>query len=146
MSLYSGVCGKPERRPMYRSPGVRNGRVGADVEFIFAEREAHCSKWGPQALGAGVSFEMTLARKYKDMDPMGWPMAAPTPEHTYRYALVGQGRRAGFRIREFNMVDNYGRIRILVRRARARNCGRGELTAFGFASEGDCAKATRLRG
>jgi len=140
------TCGKPERRPTYRSPSVDNGRVGSDAEFFFADRSAQCRLRGGRALAPGIQFRISLGGAYQRILPLGPALTRPTKGHIYRYPLRGAGKRAGFQLLDNKPKDNYGRLRILVRAAKAHECAANGFTAFKFMTEGECVLATQLRG
>lgn len=129
-------CNVMESRPTYKSPGVRNGRVNSDAEFLFAN--ANCAGTDP---AVGQRFQIAVGSKYKDFAPFGrGVLTAPHPSHRYDYALLGKGRKAGFRIPESFGGDNYGRLRIDIRRARQSDCTKG-FASFGYADATQCATA-----
>jgi len=131
-------CGTPDRRPVYRTRRQPNGPVNSDVEFVYAIPGRRCATQRPVF---GQRFEIATASKYADHKPFGrGNLALPHPTHKYNYALIGRGRKAGFRIRESFGADNYGRIRISIRRARTRDCARG-FASFGYADQATCETA-----
>lgn len=132
-------CGNVEPRPIYRTRRQPNGPVNSDVEFLFASPGRRCATRAEPIIAQ--SFEIAVANKYADYTPFGRAdTSVPHATHKYNYALIGKGRKAGFRIRESFGRDNYGRIRISIRRARARDCVKG-FTAFGYADEATCVTA-----
>jgi hypothetical protein len=135
-------CGRPERAPIYRSRGVRNGRVNADAEFIFAEQIANCGRRGNTAVEN--SFQVRTGRAYRELARLGAPITAPRADHTYQYALVGEGIRARFRLPDRIAGDNYGRLRISLRRATAADCAGGNFAIFGYTDEATCVAGTAI--
>ena len=135
-------CGKVEPRPIYKTRRHRNGPVNSDVEFLFADMTRNCSRrLDPSDTVVAQTFQIAVGSKYADYDPFGrGELTAPHPSHKYSYALIGTGRKAGFRLRESRGDDNYGRIRIAIRRARTRDCVKG-FAAFGYADEAQCVTA-----
>lgn len=132
-------CGNVEPRPMYKSRKVVNGPVNSDVEYLFARPGRRCGD-ASQPVKA-QSFQIAVGAKYKDYNPFGRAgLTNPHPTHKYKYALIGKGRRAGFRIAESYAKDNYGRLRIEIRRARVRDCIKG-FSAFRYADEAQCVAA-----
>jgi hypothetical protein len=133
-------CGKAEPRPIYRSPNRRNGPVNSDAEFLFANDVMRSCAAGETGI-SGQRFQIAVGGRYVNYDPFGrGPLTAPHPSHRYKYALIGQGRKVGFRIPETNGADNYGRIRIEINRARASDCTAG-FAAFGYLDEAQCVAA-----
>ena len=135
-------CGKVEPRPIYKTPRHPNGPVNSDVEFLFADMTRNCSRrLNPDETIVKQTFRIAVGSKYADYDPFGrGELTAPHPSHKYHYALIGQGRKAGFRLKDSFGDDNYGRIRIAIRRARTRDCVKG-FAAFGYADEAQCVTA-----
>lgn len=132
-------CGNVEPRPMYKSRKVVNGPVNSDVEFLFARPGRGCADTSKPV--KAQTFEIAVGSKYKDYAPFGRVgLAGPHASHKYKYALVGKGRRAGFRIAESYGKDNYGRIRIEIRRARPTDCTKG-FSAFGYTDQTQCVAA-----
>lgn len=132
-------CGNVEPRPIYKSRRRANGPVNSDVEFLFASPGRRCAS-RPDPIIA-QTFEIATGSKYADYEPFGRADTnVPHVTHKYNYALIGKGRKAGFRIRESFGRDNYGRIRIAIRRARARDCVKG-FAAFGYADQAQCTTA-----
>ncbi len=77
-------------------------------------------------------FLIATGSKYIDYSPFGrGALTRPHKSHAYKYALIGQGRKVGFRLRESFAGDNYGRLRIEIRRARSGDCRTG-FGAFGY--------------
>ncbi len=134
-------CGQVEPRPLYKTPRHPNGPVNSDVEFLFADMTRNCSRRKPNHTITAQTFQIAVGSKYQDYDPFGRPeLTGPHPSHKYSYALIGKGRKAGFRLRDSVGDDNYGRIRIFIRRARTRDCVKG-FAAFGYADEAQCVAA-----
>ena len=132
-------CGAVEPAPIYLSPRRRNGPVNADVEFTFADVNRNCSRRNNNPI-VPQRFTIAVGSKYRDYRPLGAVLTAPTASHRYRYGLTGKGRRVGFRMAETYGKDNYGRIRIDIRRARASDC-QVDFAAFGHADAPSCVSA-----
>lgn len=132
------VCGTPGSSAKYRGAGG-GGRVGFDAEFVFARPwtknkclKAHLPvRWGNFQMNAGEGWHHPML--------LGSVPTAPRPGHTYSYAIVGQDRRANFRLRDVYVRDNYGLLNITVRPATGSDCS--SYTAFGFATQSACATA-----
>jgi hypothetical protein len=134
-------CGVTEPRPIYKSRRRTNGRVNSDVEFLFADMTRNCTKRNKANPITAQTFQIAVGSKYVDYDPFGrGELTAPHRTHRYNYALIGKGRKAGFRLHDSFGEDNYGRIRIAIRRARTRDCVKG-FAAFGYADEATCVAA-----
>ena len=136
-------CGETESAPIFPTPKRPNGPVNSDVEFLFADMTRNCSRRKNVSPITAQTFQIAVGRKYSDYDPFGrGELTAPHPSHSYKYALIGKGRRVGFRLLDSFGEDNYGRIRIRIRRARSADClSPGGFTAFGYADEAQCLTA-----
>jgi hypothetical protein len=134
-------CGAAEPKPIYRTRRVRNGIVGADSEFVFADKATGCNRRlraGNTVPESWLGFQVSQGRGFFKMSLLN-PTTTPLPDHAYDYAILGYGTRARFRLRDANTRDNYGRLRIRLRRATAADCTGGRHAAWGFATEADCA-------
>lgn len=135
---YSGwktVCGAPASSP--------RGPVGMDAQFIFAR------PWTFRGC-RHHSFPQPSTNFRASTDLVHWahpailqPLSAPDSDHTYSYALVGAGHPAGFRLKDGDTRDNYGKLTIDVRVATASDCA--GYQAFGFADAADCSAALSLQ-
>lgn len=111
----AGSCGgAPEDEPMFPSPGGANGTVGVDAGFYFAvpDGSALCSGPVPRASNS-LDFSVDGGATYADPEPIGAP-TAPDPDHTYRFALVGQGLPVQVKREDSPSDDNYGRLQLEV--------------------------------
>ncbi len=131
------VCGQPKKSP--------HGPLGIDAEFIFARPwTSPC----PEALPVRWNnFELSTGGAYAHPMPIGGPFTKPTPGHKYSYALVGAGGPAMFRLRDMPnghpaTADNYGHLRIHVRKAVPADCAGTGYTLFGEPTEAACVAAT----
>ncbi len=113
------VCGRPEPRPMYPSPGQPAGPVGFDAETMYAlpTRPAHCNRldlptpWRNFQIATGSRFT----------HPGSGRRTRPSRAHRYRYRIQGSGRPLRLRLVDSEASDNYGRLKVTVRRlSRAR--------------------------
>lgn len=130
-------CGNPEFRPLYKSAGMRNGRVGADPEFTFAlptgklvrpnGQDCAAVSAAPQRVGdfqvntgVVVSRPGVVARR-KWHHPSLLRAGAPrySKRHTYRYLVQGAGKRIKLRVHDNAPSDNYGVLRIALYRGPA---------------------------
>jgi len=66
------------------------------------------------------------------------PVTSPSPDHLYEYAIVGEGRRVSFRLRDWYLRDNYGSLSISLRAATPADCAGAKYKAFGVESEAQC--------
>ena len=142
LEIWRRACGQPLRRPIYPSRGRPNGRVGADAAFVFANWRRVC-RTVDRPLGAAVFLQVATNRsgRYTDAQLLdGFPTRARR-DHTYRFAVRGAGRQAKFRLRDAVTSDNYGRLRIVTRRARPDECSGTRWFRFGFADEAECVVA-----
>jgi hypothetical protein len=117
------ICGADEAAPLFPSPGVTNGAVGWDAETVFAvppgvafngfactatqipfEAVAHSSG----------GFEISLGPGFAHMTPVGGARTTPRADHTYTYALTGQGMPASFEFIDQPIDDDYGVFKIQV--------------------------------
>lgn len=135
-SPWTILCGTPGAAPQFGSAGG-SGKVGFDSEFIISRPwlPAPCNnaklpiKW--------INFQVNAGKGvWLHPSVLGSP-TAPTPTHTYSYALpVGGGHRASFRLFDIDTRDNYGSLKISISAATTANCT--EFAAFGLASEAEC--------
>ena len=133
------ACGTAEKKPIYRSRRA-NGIVGANAEFVFADKARAATvvpgpgtaspKSGSASRSAGAAVLQALADH---------PDAHAAARSRLRLAIMGYGKRAKFRLKDRNTRDNYGRLRLRLRRATATNCTAGKHAAWGFATEAECA-------
>ena len=135
------ACGTAEKKPIYRSRRAKNGIVGADAEFVFADKAAGCNsraRAGNSLPEVWFGFQVSQGRQFFKLSLIT-PTLTPRPDHAYDYAIMGYGTRAKFRLKDRNTRDNYGRLRLRLRRATATDCTAGKHAAWGFATEAECA-------
>jgi len=138
------LCGAPEAQPQYRSRGVRNGPVGADAVFLFADLAGNCERNRNRL--HYTTFETSIdGRRYRDLTPAGGAPQGPRPDHTYTFAAVGLGKIVRFRVFDRFPNDNYGRLRIRIRPARAADCASEKFRDFGYADEASCVRGTKRK-
>lgn len=138
------VCGVPERQPQYRSPHRPRGPVGVDAEFLFARpwTLTNCLKHPLPHHWTNFQIKDDVM-SYHHIAALGPLLTAPAANHTYRYPLVGANARARFRLKDIpGTWDNYGILKITVRRATAADCANGQYAAFGEATQAACEAAT----
>lgn len=109
-------CGAPKNAPVTPSPaGPGTGRVGADAETIFAAIErGGCNNPYPRHHS---HFQINTGTGFAHPEPVGGPVATPSADNGYSYAVTGAGQPAAFRIEDFDTRDNYGQLTITVTRA-----------------------------
>jgi len=130
------ICGEPLKS--------LRGPLGLDAEFVFARPwTSPCPEPLP---GHWENFELSAGGTYAHPLPFGGPFSTPTPGHKYSYALVGAGGPAMFRLRDMPnghpaTADNYGFLRIHVRKALASDCAGTGYTLFDEPTEAACVEA-----
>jgi hypothetical protein len=115
--------------------------VGADAEFVFAEKAAGCAerrRAGDTIPGTWLGFKARQGRSRYFKLSLLTPTLEPRPDHTYRYPMLGYGTRAEFRLDDPNTRDNYGRLRLTLRRAVDGDCANEMYVAWGYESEAAC--------
>lgn len=132
------TCGKPAARPRFRSPGRISGPTGTDAMWIFADRLGRCRQRSTP-IARFVGTQLAVGRSYRRIGTLLPSYSGPRADHVYRFAVIGAGAPARIRIKDPNASDNYGRLRVSVRRAVAADCTRRDYVAFGFSSEQSCA-------
>ncbi len=138
------LCGAPEPKPQYRSRRSANGPVGADAVFLFADLARNCERNRNRL--RFTTFETSIdGRRYRDLVPAGGAPQGPRPDHTYTFAVVGVGKIVRFRVFDRFPADNYGRLRIRIRPARATDCANNQFRNFGYADEASCVKGTQRK-
>jgi hypothetical protein len=146
-SAYANNCGsKPEPRPMFPSRRRPRGPVGFDPEFFFAEPRTRGGCRRPTPPFRSLSFQMSAGGRFAHPAPLGTAPTVPTARHGYAYPFIGRGQRPRFRLFDENTRDNYGRLKITVRRARAADCANDQFKQFGYTSRAACVAATARRG
>jgi hypothetical protein len=132
---WNTVCGDPLPSSL--------GPLGIDAEFVFARPWFGPCPTLPMHWN---NFELSTGSSYSHPQPIGGPFTQPTPEHKYSYALVGQGGKATFRLRDMPnghpaTADNHGFLTIHVRRAVASDCT--SYTLFDEPTEAACLAAIK---
>lgn len=120
----------------------KNGIVGADAEFVFADKAGPCDRRrraGNTVPETWLGFQVSQGRGFFKLSVLS-PTAAPRPDHSYDYAVSGYGTRAKLRLRDVNTRDNYGRLRLGLRRATTADCAGGKHSVWGFATGAECAQ------
>lgn len=106
------VCGTPALRPRFPSPGVENGKVGADAEVQMARTTDHgCSGRYPRPHNR---FQVDVGNGFRHLPATGEPFGDVAPSDRYTYRVTGTGAAARFRIFDKPATDNYGMLRIVV--------------------------------
>jgi hypothetical protein len=106
------VCGTPAPRPRFPSPGVENGKVGADAEVQLARTTDNgCSGHYPRPHNR---FQIDVGNGFRHLPAAGEPFGDVAPSDRYTYRVAGTGAAARFRIFDKPATDNYGMLRIVV--------------------------------
>jgi len=111
------ICGTPEPLPMFTLPGQVTGPVGFDAEMMYAvpTGPAHCGRLGlPRPW---KNFQMAAGRRFAH--PGAGRRTRPNSAHRYQYRVRGLGRPLRFRLIDSQATDNYGALKITVRRLRS---------------------------
>ena len=99
-SPWTIVCGKPE--PSTQLPGSAggNGPVGFDAEFIFARpsKVKKCSRYPLPVHWA--AFQADSGDGWGHPSILGSWLTAPSANHTYSYAILGNGTPVSFRLHD----------------------------------------------
>jgi hypothetical protein len=139
---FTRFCGKPQKAPLFSSAGG-SGPVSNDAEFIFA-----------QPIATGACHALKLPHVYPNFqvnNGFGWGhpkllspkrLRRPTANHTYSFAIVGQGRRLGLELVDPDTRDDYGSFRITIRKAVTADCTHGQWRAFALKRASICAGDT----
>jgi len=112
-----GVCirGKSEFRPMFPSPGKRNGQVGADPYYRFARPfYGNCDyKIEPGETISAIMFSLDGGRTFSIPIPV---VPQYREDHSYVYEVIGQGYPLKVRLDDTPLDDNYGQILVMIDR------------------------------
>ena len=111
------VCGKPESNPMFTLPGQPSGPVGFDAETMFAlpTTPEHCDRLDlPRPW---KNFQMAVGRRFTH--PGSGRRTKPNRTHRYSYRVRGLGRPLRLRLVDSEATDNYGLLKVTVRRLRS---------------------------
>lgn len=112
------VCGRPESAPMFTLAGQPTGPVGFDAETMFAlpTTPEHCDRLNlPRPW---KNFQLAAGRRFTH--PGRGQRSRPKRSHRYSYKVRGLGRPLRLRLVDSNATDNYGVLKVTVRRVRAR--------------------------
>jgi hypothetical protein len=135
------VCGTPNRSSMYPGSLGGYGPVGFDAEFVFSR------PWTPKRCAKAhlpqrwPNFEANTGEGWSHPQILGALPTVPTSDHTYSFAIAGTGARVQFRLRDVWTRDNYGLLKISLRRATSADCT--SFTAFGLADQASCGLALK---
>jgi hypothetical protein len=134
------ICGTPEPAPQRPSPGRTNGKVGMDVETIFATPFQFDSCGGFHPPVHWTSFQMNTGSGFTHVEPVDGAHSTPNRYHTYAYLIRGSGQPASFELQDADTTDNYGVVTILVQRLRGDDCKKDGWRQYGgqFKNQGDC--------
>jgi hypothetical protein len=136
---FDAMCGTPLSAPLFSSAGG-SGKVSNDAQFILAiPSVTTCAgvvtprPWfGFQINDHGYWTHPSVLSTHR--------LTRPTATHAYQYALLGRGRRVGFRLADPDTRDDYGTLHITLRRALASDCVGNEYKAYGLSSRYACLK------
>ena len=131
------VCGTPEAAPLFPS-AVQTGPVGFDAEMIFARPALARRCQSPRLPQTWNNFQVSVGGRFGHPPPVFGRPTAPATGHSYVYVLKGRGAPAAFRLRDTPASDNYGMLRIRIRRARAADCTTYGVRGFGSRTSRDC--------
>lgn len=109
---WNSVCaGTPEDEPYIPSPNTVNGKVGVDVEYIFAHP---CANYTGLELPFNLTnFEISTDNQTTWVDPI--PIESLySGSHAYRYLVRGAGYPIAFRENDSPTNDNYGVLTIQI--------------------------------
>ncbi len=135
---FTRFCGRPQAAPLFGSAGGV-GPVSNDAAFIFA-----------QPISSGSCAALKLPVEYPNFqvnNGFGWghpallspkPIRRPTANHSYNFAIVGQGRPLGAELVDPDTRDDYGSFRITVRKAIASDCSHHQWKAFALKRAAIC--------
>ena len=104
-----GDCGGvSEGRPMF---GTANGRVGFDPAYTFAIPIGASSCRDDLQLPRVRIWKYDTREGNRTFEPMPQPYS---PEHRYRFSVIGEGAQLSFGTVDNFVSDNYGDIRVRV--------------------------------
>lgn len=111
------VCGTPEASPMFTLPGQPTGPVGFDAETMYAlpTTRAHCDRL--KLPRPWKNFQMAAGGRFTH--PGSGRRTEPSPTHRYSYRIRGLGRPLRLRLIDSEATDNYGMLKVTVRRVRS---------------------------
>lgn len=132
------TCGTPTPRPRFPSKGRPSGPAGTDALWTFADRRGRCRQRSTPVVPF-VSTQLSVSGTYRRIGKLLPSYSGLRADHVYRFAVTGAGARARVRIKDPNSRDDYGRLRISIRRAVAADCRSGDYQAFAFSDETSCA-------
>lgn len=134
--IWQAVCGTPLNSA--------SGPVGMDAQFIFARpwSRRRCERHHLPVAWSGFQAGAASLSNWAHPAILG-SVNQPTANHTYSYALLGEGHPAAFRLKDTDTRDNYGKLTITVRLATSSDCS--SYQAFGFASSASCLTALSMQ-
>jgi hypothetical protein len=105
----SGDCkGVSEERPMF---GPASGRVGFDPAYTFAIPRSASSCRDDLQLPQVRVWKYETREGTESFEPMPQPYS---PEHRYRFSVIGEGAQLSFGTVDTVVWDNYGDIRVRI--------------------------------
>lgn len=111
-SSWGSGCGTPDALPMYPTPGVTNGNVGFDMEYMFAMKYSSHPLCGSLP-SATPRIEISLDGGSTWFHPT--PISgAYNPAHVYQYNIAGAGFPIQVRHISSLNSDDYGQLRFKI--------------------------------
>lgn len=112
--------GTSEQQPVFPSPKKTNGPVGADPYHAFGEpggpafSKEECKRRAPipsQTAGSAIQLSLDGGIFFSSPTPMKQEVRA---DHTYLYAIIGQGHPLTIKIEDSPRDDNHGQIFVII--------------------------------
>ena len=111
--------GTSEPQPMFSSPNKRNGPVGSDPYHAFGEPGGVWSKDECERRGLMLTSGPSSAIRLSIDGGISFASPIPTIEeiradHTYLYAIIGQGHPLTIKLEDSPLDDNHGQIFVII--------------------------------
>ncbi len=113
-NTWSSYCGAAEDAPVIPSPGVTNGKVGVDAEYVFAAPNGYgiCGRpGGPPWYNRGPEISLDGGSTWREATPIDKNYHS---DHKYEYLVIGQGYPIRIRFVDSPNSDNYGILPVTV--------------------------------
>jgi hypothetical protein len=124
------VCGTPEDAPLFPSPFAATGKVGFDPETMFA-RITKTKKCSADPLPRTTRrFQINPKHTFFHPTPLDGRHTTPAADHSYAYPFQGLGVPLRLRQIDRPTYDNYGRFRVVIRRAVDADCAGVQWRSF----------------
>jgi hypothetical protein len=145
-SPWAVMCGVPVSAPIFSAAGG-SGPVGNDAEFIFAQPSKLAACAGQQLPAHWTNLQVNVGAGWSHPKLLSvGALDAPTPSHTYEYALIGRHKQASFKLIDPDTQDDYGSLHISIRHAVSGDCAGQKYKAFSFPTMQACVSATSASG